>query len=60
MEVVLSYILVQVVLNSAVDSDCKNVLAPLAIGFTIMVDICAGYTAHFEMSEVSVTIGFLL
>ena len=41
-EVVLTFALVTSVLNAAVDSDGKNVLAPLAIGFTVFVDILAG------------------
>ncbi|CAD6199551.1 unnamed protein product [Caenorhabditis auriculariae] len=39
-EVMTTYILVQTVLMTAVDTD-KNVLAPLAIGFSIIIDILA-------------------
>jgi len=42
LEIILTYILVQTVLCAAVDSEGKNVLAPLAIGFCLVVDIFAG------------------
>jgi len=42
LEILLTYLLVQTVLCAAVDSDGKNTLAPLAIGFTLAVDIFAG------------------
>jgi len=42
LEALLTYLLVQSVLCAAVDSDGTNPLAPLAIGFTLAVDIFAG------------------
>lgn len=41
-EVMLTTILVTVVLTTAVDDGTKSVVAPLAIGFTVVVDILAG------------------
>lgn len=41
MEIVMTFFLVTTVLHVAVDTD-KNVLAPLAIGLTVAVDILAG------------------
>jgi len=41
-ECVLTFILLIVVLLAAVDTEGSNVLAPLAIGFTVVADILAG------------------
>ena len=41
-EAFLTFTLVLVVLCAAVDSDGTNILAPLAIGLTVVVDILAG------------------
>jgi len=42
MEIMATFILSFTVLNSAVHSNGKNVLHPLAIGLSLMVSICAG------------------
>jgi len=41
-EIMLTYFLVQTVLNAAYDSNGENKAAPFAIGFTVMVDVLAG------------------
>ncbi|CAL1528817.1 unnamed protein product [Lymnaea stagnalis] len=43
-EVMLTALLVTVILLTAVDPETKSTLAPLAIGFTVVVDILAGGT----------------
>lgn len=42
LEFVLTFMLIQTVLNAAVESGGDNVLAALAIGLTVLVDILAG------------------
>jgi len=42
LEMILTYLLVQSVLNAAIESDGTNLLAALAIGFSVLVDNLAG------------------
>jgi len=41
-EIILTFILIITVLMAAVDTDGRNVLAPIGIGFAVIVDILAG------------------
>ena len=41
-EIILTFVLVITVLMAAVDGGERNVLAPLAIGLAVLVDILAG------------------
>ena len=46
-EIVLTLVLVQTVLLTAVDTDGKNPAAPFAIGLAVLVDILAAYVYSF-------------
>ena len=46
-EVVVTLVLVQTVLLTAVDTDGKNPAAPFAIGLAVLVDIMAAYVNSF-------------
>ena len=51
-EVVVTLVLVQTVLLTAVDTDGKNPVAPFAIGLAVLVDILAAYVYIFILPKV--------